>query len=90
MHIDPTIAKVVGGSVLSAFLAVAGVSYNNKSVNDNQDLRIARLEKTEDAFTRLTEQLAQTNQNIAVLSERIVTLKEKLDGLEKSDRLPPR
>lgn len=84
MHLDPTIAKVVVGTIVSGILTVGGLSYSNKAENDTQEVRLARLEKSEAIYTKLTEQLALTNQNMAVLNERINALKEELRREAKS------
>ena len=76
---DPTITKIVGGAVLSAFLTVGGLSYSNKNTNDTQDVRLAQLEKSQELIADLTKELALTNTNIAVLNARLEALKEKLD-----------
>lgn len=81
---DPTIFKIVGGAVLSAILTIGGVSYSNLSTNDTQEVRIARLERTEDMMKMLTDQLALTNQNIALLNLKIAQLKEDLEDVEEA------
>ena len=83
-QMDPTIFKIVGGAVLSALLTIGGVSYSNLSTNDTQEVRIARLERTEDMMKMLTDQLALTNQNIALLNLKIVQLKEDLEDVEEA------
>lgn len=81
---DPTVFKIVGGAVLSAILTIGGVSYSNLSTNDTQEVRIARLERTEDMMKMLTDQLALTNQNIAILNIKIAQLKEDIQDVEET------
>lgn len=81
---DPTVFKIVGGAVLSAILTIGGVSYSNLSTNDTQEVRIARLERTEDMMKMLTDQLALTNQNIAILNIKIAQLKEDIEDVEET------
>jgi len=86
---DPTLIKIIGGSVISAILTVGGLSYSNKNSIDTHDLRISRLERTEQLVTDLTDALAQTNTTLAVTNERLKNLKEQLDN-EQSKRNDPR
>lgn len=83
-HMDPTVFKIVGGAIVSAILTIGGVSYSNLSTNDTQEVRIARLENTEEAMRMLTDQLALTNQNIALLNLKIAQLKEDLEDVEEA------
>lgn len=80
---DPTLVKLLGGLVVSTFLTVGGLAYNNKSTNDTQTVRIDHLESNQAAIQQLSEQLAITNTNLAILNERIQNLKEKLDEQSK-------
>lgn len=70
--------------MLSAILTIGGVSYNNLSTNDTQEVRIARLEKAEEMMSLLTDQLALTNQNIAILNVKLAILKEDLEDVEEA------
>lgn len=83
MH-DLTIVKVVGGALLSAFLTVGGLSYSNKTDITTQQIRIERLERQELLISGLTDQLALTNQNIAILNVKLANLQEDLDELKES------
>lgn len=82
---EPTVVKIVGTTIISAFLTIGGLAYTNKNANDTQDVRLTQLERSQELITTLTAQLAVTNQNIAVLNERLVTLKEQLNDLKKSN-----
>jgi len=76
---DPTLLKIAGGAIVSAFITVGGLSFANKSHNSTQDIRIEHLEQTTERVDELNDALSLTNQSIAVLIERIKNLKEKLD-----------
>jgi uncharacterized coiled-coil protein SlyX len=73
------VIKVVGGAIVSALMAVGGMSWTNHTQNETQEVRLAQLERVIVQIGELNDRLAQTNQNIAVLNVKLSVLKEDLD-----------
>ena len=71
--------KVVGGAVVSALMAVGGMSWTNHTENQTQEVRLAQLENAIVQIGELNDKLALTNQNIAILNVKLAVLKEDLD-----------
>ena len=74
--------KLVLGGIASSLLAVGGMSWNNHTDNQTQEVRLAQLDRAITEIAELNDRLALTNQNIAILNVKLAVLQEDIDDLE--------
>lgn len=84
--IDGVLTKVVLGGIASALMALGGLSWNNHTTDQTQEVRLRQLETAITAITELNDKLAITNQNIAILNVKLAVLEEDLDDLEDESK----
>ena len=82
MTIESAVMKLVLGGIASSLLAVGGMSWNNHTDNQTQEVRLSQLERAMVEIAELNDRLALTNQNIAILNVKLAVLKEELADVE--------
>lgn len=84
--LDGALTKVVLGGIASALMALGGLSWNNHTTDQTQEVRLRQLETAMQSITELNDKLALTNQNIAILNVKLTVLEEDLDDLEEQSK----